>query len=109
MKKVIKEYTQLVLKVHLSEDNTSIIDSYRIKNYSDMKKFLVSLRNDVSDKYAINKRSLISMISEWRVHNLLYSFGIEKDRTRTVDLNMGQPWYIQFLYFILSPLYLHFL
>lgn len=110
---MIKRFIQckhLLLKAHLSESCTTIIDSYQVTSRKDMKEVLKVLREDAEDNkaLAIHKRSISSMINEWRVHNLLYSFGIQKDRTKSVDLNMGQPWYVTVLYTILSPFYLHF-
>lgn len=48
------------------------------------------------------------MVNEWSVHNLLYSLGIQKDRTKDVDLNINQHWYIKVGYFLLSPIYFIF-
>lgn len=74
-----------------------------------MKNILKETKREANDKLlAINKRSNFSMINEWRVHNLLYSLNIQRDRTRSVDLNIGQPWYINMLYTIISPFYFHF-
>lgn len=108
MEKIIIEYKNFILKVHISEDNTAILNSYIVKSAPDMESILYKIRTNASDKYAISKRSIPSMIREWRVHNLLYSIGLFKSRTRDVDLNIGNPWYIKALYFILSPLYLNF-
>lgn len=44
------------------------------------------------------KRSMKSLEREWAVHNALYSLGIEKERTRSVDLNYPQKWYVKFAY-----------
>lgn len=103
-------YKPFVLKVHLSEACTTIIDSYLVTGRKDMKEVLRVIRTDVEDDkaLAIHKRSLSSMIKEWRVHNLLYSLGIKRDRTKSVDLNINQPWYVKAAYAILSPLYFHF-
>lgn len=108
MKKVIINYGDYALKVHLSEDNTTIIDSYQIKDIIDMGAILSLIKDEASDEMAINKRNIFSMIYEWRTHNLLYALGIAKNRTGSVDLNTGQPWYIKVLYAIISPFYLHF-
>lgn len=109
MKKIIIEYNDLLIKVSCSKDSTSIQDSYRIKDYINMRDILIKIRMQVNDEeLAINKRSLKSMIKEWRVHNLLYSFGIERDRTCTVDIEAKQSWYVKLLYTIISPFYFHF-
>lgn len=108
MKKLIIAYKNFTLKVHIFKGDTIIFDSYKVKRISDMKYILNSIREEVTDEYAINQRSIFGMISEWRVHNLLYSLGVSKLRTRAVNLNVGQPWYIKTLYAILSIFYLHF-
>lgn len=110
MRKIYIAYKPFVLKVHLSEACTTIIDSYLVTSRKDMKEVLRVIKTDVEDDkaLAIHKRSLSSMIEEWRVHNLLYSLGIERDRTKSVDLNINQPWYVKAAYAILSPLYFHF-
>ena len=108
MKGIIFTYKGLVMKVDTTSDNTCIYDSYRIKRVSDMRGVLLRTQGLVSEDMAIYKRSINSMIREWRVHNLLYSLGIQKDRTKDVDLNINQPWYVRLAYTIISPLYLHF-
>lgn len=108
MKKVIIRYNDLALKVTVTEDNTHIEDSYRVKNIFDMWNVLNMIQEECEEELSIHKRALSGMINEWRVHNLLYSLGIQRDRTKSVDLNIGQPWYVKVAYFLLSPLYLHF-
>jgi hypothetical protein len=111
-KHVIITYNNYVIKASLYPDDTTIEASWRFKSIKDMKAILLLLRDQTklsSIKFAVNKRSLFSMINEWRVHNLLYSFGIHRDLTESVDLNTGQKWYVKTLYTLLSPLYLHFI
>lgn len=108
MKKIIIRYKDFTLKVHLSKDNTTILDSYKVSSPKDMKSIIYHIKEQVTDDIAINIRSVSSMIYEWRVHNLLYTLGIMRARTSSVDLNINQPWYIKTLYAILSPFYFHF-
>lgn len=108
MKKIIARHKDFVLKVHISEDNTTIFDSYKVKSPWDMESIIYYIKREASDDMAINKRNISSMIYEWRTHNLLYSLGILRDRVKDVDLNTNQPWYVKALYFVLSPFYLHF-
>ena len=105
MKKVIIEYNQYIIKVHLTESNTSIIDSYRVKSISDMINVLKKIRKICDESYAIHKRSIFSMVNEWRAHSLLYSLHIKRDRTGSVDLNIGQNICMKIAYTILSILY----
>lgn len=114
MKKLVLRYKRFILKVIVTEDNTTIVDSFKIKSSKDMKAILSKIRDKVStdialyNRAAIYNRSISSMIHEWRVHNMLFSMGILKERTKDVDLNINQRWYIKALYAIISPLYLHF-
>lgn len=108
MKKVIIRYKDKNFKVSVSEDNTSILDSYKVKSIGDMKGILSEIRSKADSSMAVNNRSIFSMVNEWRVHNLLYTFNIQRDRTRSVDLDTNQPWYMKIAYTVLSPFYLHF-
>ena len=108
MKRLIIRHKDFILKVHASENNTSILDSYKVKRPSDMKSIIKKIRVASPENYAINRRNEFSMVNEWRAHNLLYTLGIEKRRTASVDLNIGQPWYINLAYTIVSLFYLHF-
>lgn len=108
MKKIIIRHKDFALKAHLSENCTTICDSYQVKSIQDMKAVIYCIKNESSEEMAINKRNISSMIYEWRTHNLLYTLGIMRDRTGSVDLNIGQPWYIKALYAIISPFYFHF-
>ncbi len=105
MKKIVIEYNQYIIYVHLTEDNTTIVDSYRIKKVSDMINVLKEIREKCDNSYAIHKRSIFSMVNEWRVHNLLHFFHIERERTGSVDLDTGQSVYMKIAYTILSTLY----
>ena len=51
---------------------------------------------------------MFSLLNEWGTHNLLYSLGVQKERTASVDLESNQSWYMTVAYAILSPFYLHF-
>ena len=108
MEKIIVEHNGIVLRVECSQDNTKIIDSYKVNNKWDMKFILYKIRDEVTKDKAIHNRYINSMVNEWGTHNLLYSLGIQKDRTRDVDLNINQPWYIKVGYFLLSHIYFIF-
>lgn len=108
MKKLIINSRGFILKVDASETCTTIYDSYKVKSPWDMESIIYSIKAETTEEYAINKRNISSMIYEWRCHNLCHSLHILRDRTKDVDLNIGQPWYIRVLYTVLSPFYLHF-
>lgn len=96
--------------MNASKNNTYIINSYKIKNRSDMRKVLSKIRSEVliDGDMAIHHRSISSMVNEWRVHNILYSLNIFRSEVMSVDLNINQSWYIKALYAIVSPFYFHF-
>ena len=50
------------------------------------------------------KRSERSLKREWAAHNLAYSLGIKRDKTKDVDLNFEQKWYVELMYFIVGTI-----
>ena len=90
MKMINIKYSEYIINVLLSTNNTSITDSYRIRRINDMVNVLKKIRNTCANSYAIHKRSIFGMVNEWRVHNLLYFLHIKRRKTGTVDLNVNQ-------------------
>lgn len=78
MKRIIIRYNGESYKVNVSEGNTYILDSYRVKSKRDMDNILhmIIYAAWAGKPMAIHRRSVSSMIKEWRVHNLLYSLNI---------------------------------
>lgn len=105
MKEVNIKYSKYIINVLLSNNNTSITDSYRIKRINDMVNVLKKIRNTCDNSYAIHKRSVFGMVNEWRVHNLLYFLHIKRRRTGTVDLNINQSIWAKIAYTLLSVFY----
>ena len=105
MKMINIKYSEYIINVLLSTNNTSIADSYRIRRINDMVNVLKKIRNTCDDSYAIHKRSIFGMVNEWRVHNLLYFLHIKRRRTGTVDLNVNQSIWVKIAYTLLSVFY----
>lgn len=105
MKMINIKYSEYSINVLLSTYNTSITNSYRIRRINDMVNVLKKIRNTCDNSYAIHKRSIFSMVNEWRVHNLLYSLHIKRRRTGTVDLNINQSIWAKIAYTLLSVFY----
>ena len=105
MKMINIKYSECIINVLLSTNNTSIKDSYRIRRINDMVNVLKKIRNTCDDSYAIHKRSIFDMVNEWRVHNLLYFLHIKRRRTGTVDLNVNQSIWVKIAYTLLSVFY----
>lgn len=106
MKEAIIQYNEPLVKAYLSLDNTSIVDSYKIRDIKGMSYILKELRKVVDNSFAINKRSLFGMICEWGSHNLFYILNIKRERTKTVDLNMGQSVFTTCAYTLLFIFYI---
>lgn len=106
MKEVIIQYNEPFTKAYLSLDNTSIVDSYKIRDIKGMSYILKELRKIVDNSFAINKRNLFGMICEWGSHNLLYILNIKRERTKTVDLNMNQSVFTTYVYTLLFIFYI---
>lgn len=91
---------------------TTIENSFQIRGIKEMKHVISSARTISKNhhkkykEYAIYVRTMFGMICEWRTHNLLWSLGIKRERTKTVDLELNVKWYYKIGYFILSLCYL---
>ena len=97
------------LRVDCTEDNTHIESSYKVKKISAMRALLESHRGSpVYSWLALTKRSVSSMIMEWRAYNLLHALGIARSRTESVDLDYPQAWYYKVGYFVLGCFYPRF-
>lgn len=85
--------------------NTHIEGSCFCRPPKTIKAYLIGLRERVaSPEYTICSRSLRSLTDEWEAHNLLYSLGIARDRTESVDLDAAR-WYTEAAYFLLAAAY----
>lgn len=97
-------------KTTISQSNIHIENSYEIKDTHIMRKYLEIIKKEI-DKYEdmceiFNKRTIKSLINEWRTHNLLYSLHLFRKHTKDVDLN-NIKWYHNILYTILSVFYIN--
>lgn len=92
-------------RVRLTAENTHIIDSYLIKSKDEMRVFLQEIREHCAPDMAVLQRSLSSLVSEWRAHNLFYHLHVFRSRTKDVDLERRQPWWREFFCRIISFFY----
>ena len=72
--------------------NTHILDSASVRSKADMREFLLKVRAQSSPEMAVCRRDLVSMIREWRSHNLFYQLHVFRSRTKDVDLELCQSW-----------------
>lgn len=100
-----KDYGLEHIVVKVSDSAITIMDSYKVKRLKHMKEVIDWVLDWIgSYDTEVSKRSWISLISEWRAHNLLYWLGIEKERTAHCDLN-NETSIRRVLYFLGSLVY----
>ena len=85
------------LNVQVSSENIRIVDSYKIKTKKEMKSFL----EEVFEKAPIykTKRTMGSLLREWKCHNRFYDKGLFINHTKDCDLESNEALYRRFFYF----------
>ena len=102
----MKKHIICGLEVTFYRNNIHIEDSHTIKSKKQMSTLLKCARELAKSLYDYKyKRTNASWSREWEAHNLLYTLGIEKKRTGSVDLNEDESKTRRFGYFALSLLY----
>lgn len=94
------------IEFSISDEVVYIWDSYKVKTIPEMEYIIMTLRIKYPSCKAL-ERSNNSLINEWRTYNLFYTLGLFKDHVKNVCLGTN-PWHINIMYSLLSPLYLHF-
>lgn len=75
------------MKIEYSEDNTHVVDSYKIDNIN------LSVGYIIRERYLRHlkvTRSFESYVREWKGHNNLYNLHLFRKHTASVDLNEKQ-------------------
>ncbi len=87
----------------ISPNNIHIVDSYKVakRNFAPELEHIKALHYD---NEVFRNRSIKSLSREWATHNALYSLGILRDRTGSVDLNYPLKWWVELLYNIVGVL-----
>ena len=49
-------------------------------------------------------RTKKSLFNEWKAHNILYQYGLWKERTADVDFEFHQKWYYKIGYWLVAHL-----
>lgn len=100
-----REYNIEHIKIAISEWNNSvtIYDSFKIKKRRHMKEVIEVIK----DYFEFEEPTWL-LVAEWRVHNLLYKFNYQPDRTMHVDLEKNKSWIHKILYAFFSIFYFNF-
>ena len=85
------------LIVQVFPNNIKIINSYKIKTKKEMESFL----EEVFEKAPIyqTKRTMGSLLREWKSHNRFYDKGLFISHTKACDLESNEASYRRFFYF----------
>ena len=88
------------LKVRVTPFNITIIDSYKIKD----KKVMKEMIKEILYKAPIyqKRRSIKSLVREWRTHNIMYNKGWFISHTKDCDLETYEALYRRIVYFIIG-------
>lgn len=96
----IKYLKWMFPKYYITYNNLHIEDSYKIQSKRKIKEILKEIKKTATGR--VFERSLNSLASEWIAHNRLYRLGIEKERTKDVDLNCPIKKIDEIMYCILG-------
>lgn len=103
---IIREFKE-GYPVGISYNNITIFNSHRIKSSKDMRDFLCDILKDDDVSEMLKHRTIKDMVSEWRVHNLLFGLGILVEKTCSVDFESYPNKYLKILYYVGSIFYPH--
>lgn len=98
-------YNGQTIEYTLSKNNVHIVDSYKIRRKTAMKKFLRIIRDEAKKQGYNYKRFESCWYIEWQAHNYLYDKGVERERTGSVDLNEDESRWKIISYSVLAALY----
>lgn len=90
------------MKYKILADRVKLIDSYLVSKKK-MGQELQSIRN-LHPACPLWQRSEDSLKQEWALHNLAYSLGVRREKTKDCDLNYQHEWYVKVFYSIIGCL-----
>lgn len=91
-----------MISCNISPANIQIVNSYTIRNVSTMKYHLRHIMQTIPSDFPVKRLKMTPMILEWSAHNLLYRLHYHPERTKSVDLNVGESWMRKVGYFFLG-------
>lgn len=92
-------------RVSLTRENTHILDSAFIRSRTEIRNFLIALREQCDPGMAVAARDLESQVREWRAHNFFYFLHVFRSRTKDVDLELHQSWWREIFCRVVSFFY----
>ena len=95
---MIIEINNKKIEYTYSKDNVHIQDSFGITSKEEMITILNAIRLEAAKNGYFYDRDTKSWLTEWRAHNRLYNWGLEEERTGSVDLSESESKIRLFLY-----------
>ena len=111
---MLVQLNERIIEVNNTKEFATIFNGYTITSINDMKNILNQIKEQTRDtEWAIHKRSINSMIIEWRAHNLLDAFCPNslanlKFSLQHIDLEYPQSVKLKIAYTILNLFYWKF-
>ena len=92
------------LTFEVSDDGrcVTVFNSYTVDTISQKALFVIQI---VLSLPAMKRRSLASYVREWQAHNILYGWGLFKNHTKDVDLEVDESWIRRLGYYIITKLF----
>ena len=87
------------MKIEYSEDNTHVVDSYKIDNINLSVGYIIRERYL---RYLKVTRSFESYVREWRGHNRLYYLHLFRSHTKDVDLDEDMSMFWELVWLIIG-------
>ena len=85
------------LIIQVTPKNIKIKNSYLIQNKKEMKEIILEILEKAS--LYNKKRSINSLVREWRCHNRIYKLGLFVSHTKDCDLESNEALYRRIFYF----------
>ena len=85
----------------------NILNGYETKSDNAKKEFIEFISNE-SEAYGDNlfgKRTMKSLIREWKAHNICYRKGWCKDRAKDAFLDANEKWYRRVFYWFVTLIF----
>ena len=90
------------MKYRIYGDRVKLLDSYLVQKRL-FQRELVAIRN-LHPSCPLWNCSDGSLKREWAAHNLAYSLGIRREKTKDADLNFEQKWYVKLFYSVVGAI-----
>lgn len=93
---ILVEYSVNVTNVH-------ILNAYKYSKFG-FREIITDIKKMNPDNFTLQNRKNFSIILDWSLNNLLYRFGINREKTRDLDINPKTSMFRKVTAFLLMPL-----